>query len=323
MKKILLLVFLVTFAISCSRSTQKPVVKTKETKKEEAAALARIAENYVTEGINYHKKGENELAVKSWKKALDIIPEDAEVHNFTGIGYHKLYKLEEAEKHFKEAVRLNPNYFQAYNNLGFVLYQKKDYENAYTAFENSLNINPDFEAARLNLKRTKAILDGKLNSKVLELSEYASGFEWDLEKQIEIYKRILKLDSSYVEGHNNIAVAYFYSGSLDSAYYHLEMAVWLDNNYPEAINNLGYIYKIGGKYEEAIALFLKAISIKPQYIIALNNLGETYQLKGEYDNARRVFQTVLDLEPNNENAKDGLNQLSTLVEPQEKIQKEN
>jgi len=303
MIRFLLTLCLVLFISSCAWFTGKSKEDIEGPESDVAADMLITAENFVSDGIAHFQNGNDSLAVISWQRALELIPGDAEVHNFIGISYHKLNKLKKAENHFHSATKLDTNYYQAFNNHGYLLFLDKNYNEAASAFEKALTINPNYEPARLNYEKTKKIMSGEILREVFELTELAEKID-DPDKQIEYYTRVLEIDPMYAEGHNNIAVAYYYADNVDEAYKHLNEAIKLDRNYPEALNNLGYIYKVAERYQDAVTLFLKAISVKGKYIIALNNLAETYYLKGEKENSVRVFQTVLDIEPADEFAKD-------------------
>ncbi|MCK5033033.1 MAG: tetratricopeptide repeat protein [Calditrichia bacterium] len=321
MKRILIAVLCLVIFSSCAWFTGKPIKELEKPKSETEELMAREieaeAENYVSNGITFHQDGKDSLAVIEWKRALELIPGDAEIHNFLGISYHRLNKLDDAITHFRIATEFDSKYFQALNNLGYLLFIQEKYSQAKKFFNKSLENNPEYQPAKLNLQNVNDIVNGKLSRNVFELSQSAEKIK-DLDEKIAKYKEIISLDSTYAEGHNNIGVAYYYKfvegngdendssyyDFLDSAYIHLNFAIELRKNYPESMNNLGYIYKVAARYEDAIKLFLKAVSTKKEYIIALNNLGETYQLNKEFENARRVFKTVLDLDSSNEFARD-------------------
>jgi len=317
MKKVICLLISALVFSSCAWFTSTPkkdeVEKPPVTEEKITPEIRAEAENYVSNGITYHQNGKDSLAVLSWKRALELIPGDAEIHNFLGISYNKLNQVDDALTHFKIATELEPGYYQALNNMGYLLFLQGKYYEAKDSFLAALKYNPDWQPAKINLQKVESIADGDLSWKVFELSERAERVD-DLDAKIEKYREILELDPTYAEGHNNIGVAFYYNDEVDSAYAHLEKALKLRKNYPEAINNLGYIYKVAGRYEDAIKLFLTAVSSKKEYILALNNLGETYELNGEYENARRVFKTVLDIDPADEFAKD---RFEHLLEKQE------
>jgi len=301
------------FVFACSQST-RTVPETEEqpelTGHEISAEVREAAENLVSEGVVFYQNGKYEQAASSWQNALELIPGDAEVHNFIGISYHNLNRFEEATNQFQMATELDSTYYEAYNNLGYDYFLQKKYVDARRAFERALEINPEYTAAQLNYEKTKKIMSGELKREVFELTEQAAKID-DVDQQIEFYEKILLMDSLNAEIHNNLAVAYYYADSLDGAYDHLNIALKLKRDYPEAINNMGYIYKVAGRYPEAVSLFLRAVSLKPRYVFGLNNLGETYLLMNENENASRVFQTVLEIDPANEVAKDGLAKIKT------------
>jgi Flp pilus assembly protein TadD len=313
MIRALMATLLLFFILSCSKQTrtvsdtdEQPEIATTEIGPE----VRETAENFVSEGVTYYQDGNYEDAVSSWQEALELIPGDAEVHNFIGISYHNLNRFDEATNHFRMATELDTTYYEAYNNLGYDLFLQKKYGEARRAFNTALKINPEYTAAKLNYERTKRIMSGELQREVFELTEQAAKID-DVDRQIEFYEKIIVIDSLNAEVHNNLGVAYYYADSLDGAYDHLNIALRIKKDYPEAINNMGYIYKVAGRYQEAVKLFLTAISLKPRYVFGLNNLGETYMLMNENKNAARVFQTVLEIDPANEVAKDSLAKLET------------
>ncbi len=64
------------------------------------------------------KKNVTDEAIAECRKALDINPKYAPVHNSLGVAYEKKGMIDEAVAEFNEAVAINPNYAVSYNNLG-------------------------------------------------------------------------------------------------------------------------------------------------------------------------------------------------------------
>ncbi|HGY55530.1 MAG TPA: tetratricopeptide repeat protein [Caldithrix abyssi] len=310
MQRIVSLFFILVLLTSCAWFKSEPKESESETTAESEEMRLAEAENYVSDGISYFQAGDDSMAILSWRKALEIIPEDAEVHNFLGIALHRNGDVEAALDEFKKAVSLKPDYYQAQNNMGYMLFLLNRYNAALAAFNRALGGNPGYEPAIRNRRLVESIIMGNLSREAFEISEETARKDEYIE-QIDGYKKALLIDSTFAKAHNNIAVAYYYEGDLDSAMYHLQRAIHFNRNYPEAINNLAVLYKINEDYETAIKLFLKALTLKPRYIAALNNLGETYFLNKEMDNSRRVFNTVLELEPDNKVAKFWLAKMDT------------
>lgn len=317
MKKYFVFGMVLILANSCAwfQSQPKTAPETQKPSPEEMMRAERDrelaeAENYVGDGIAYYQQGKDTLAIKSWDKALRIIPDDAELHNFKGMALYRTGDITAALKEFQTALGLNPAYYQAYNNAGYMYFLLNNYDRADKAFDSALKYKPDFKDALNNKALLKKVIAGDLAKKVFELSENASTID-DYEQQIRQYLKVLDMDSTYAKAHNNLGVAYYYTGNLDSALIHLRAAVHFKKDYPEAINNLGYLYKVAEKYELAIKLFLKALTLKPRYVGALTNLAETYYLNGELQNARRTLHTVLEMEPGNAVAKRWLVKVET------------
>jgi protein O-GlcNAc transferase len=321
MKTLYLATAIIIFLLySCAWFTKKP----KEEKVEAPSyeEMLKIAGNYVNDGVTYFEHGEDSLAIRSWKKALEFNPGDAEIHNWIGIAYFRMNNFDQAINHYTLAVGLDSSYYHAYNNLGYAYFTTKNYDAANRAYIKALAINSNFEKAKTNYEQLHKIISGEVSYKIFELTEEAEKIDdSDILEKIEYYKKILSLDSTYARAHNNIGVAYYYAYDIDSSYIdssfiHLFLAIKYDPNYPEALNNLGYIYRHAGNYEEAIKFFLKAVSLKNGYIFALNNLGETYYLNGEYENAHRVFNTVLEFDQENPTAKEFITRLEVKKEVQ-------
>lgn len=316
MNKALALLIVVVLTSSCAWFKAEPktepvsVPTPEETMRAERERALAEAEDYVAKGIVFYQQKKDSLAILSWDKALKTISDDAEVHNFKGMSLHRLGEIKKALHEFEAALMINPTYHQAYNNAGYMWFMLNNYDRAKAAYEQALKYKPDYKEAQDNKKLIDKIIAGKLEKKVFELNESASN-KIDYEDQIEEYLKVLELDSSYAKAHNNIGVAYYYTGNMDTALIHLKKAIHFQKDYPEAINNLGYLYKVAENYEVAIKFFLKALTLKPRYVGALNNLAETYYLNNELKNAHRTLNTVLDLEPGNAVAKRWLIKVET------------
>jgi tetratricopeptide (TPR) repeat protein len=69
----------------------------------------RSAEIYNNRGITYSKKGEYDLAIADFKKALEIKPESAEFNYNLGITYAKKGQLELGLSKVNKAIEINPS----------------------------------------------------------------------------------------------------------------------------------------------------------------------------------------------------------------------
>ncbi len=302
------LIFLISSCV-VFKPAQKITLPEKQVSKAKIQQLK--VDSLIALGVQYHASGNDTLAIESWLKVMNYTDTIPDVYNYLGVAYQNLGQFETALEYFKKAIKLDSTYDQAYNNAGYMLLYLNKPKEAQKFLKKALQLNPNLDRAKENLKLVNRILEGKLNWQVFTLAENAEKSANYL-TEIEGYRKVLQLDSTYAKAHNNLGVIYFYEGKIDSAFKHIRLALLYERDYPEALNNLGYLHKEQGNYDLAIRLFFKALTLKPRYIGALNNLGETYYLKGEMENARRVFDTVLELDKNNRVAKEWLKKLNAL-----------
>ncbi len=254
-------------------------------------------ENYVSNGIDYFKRQNFRKAIEQWKRALQLIPEDAEVHNFLGIAYHRVGELDSAILSFQTATRLDPEYYQAWNNIGYMYFLKGDYKGALMYFDRAIKINPYYEQALLNREKCQEIIEGKLPIQALEIYENAARLD-SLELKIRNYKKALAIDSNYVDAWNNLGVAYYYYGYVDSAIICFKKALALNPDHPEVHNNIAFILDASGRYEDAISHYQKAIKLRPTYVTAMINLGDTYFHMKDFESARKIWELARQIDPN-------------------------
>lgn len=293
MKKILIFSVMLLMIINCAQQVKKAPPPIEPTETPEI-----IAENYVSDAIDFYQNQKYSEAITRWKKALQIIPQDAEVHNFIGLAFHRSGKLDSAIIHFSKAVEIDSQYYQAWNNLGYMQFLQGNYVAALGNFYKALKANPNYEQASLNYTRASEILEGRLQITAFELVENTAKMD-SLELQIANYRKALAIDSNYVDAWNNLGVAYFYYSNLDSAVICLKKALDKNPNYPPAHNNVGYVLDVLGEYDQAIAHYQKAIQLRQNYLIAMANLLDSYMHKKDYDSAKIILDTLRKSEPDN------------------------
>ena len=77
--------------------------------------------NYLTEGNILLSNGDPKKAVYSYRKALNVKPNDPEVFNNLGIALMQLEKFEEAILNFDKAIRFKADNLKSINNLIYLL----------------------------------------------------------------------------------------------------------------------------------------------------------------------------------------------------------
>jgi len=165
------------------------------------------------QGAVYIKLKKLNLAHQSYKYALQINNNSADVlHNY---GY--LLKLEgktsEAIKYLKKAIEVNPNYDEAFNNLGVCFHHEGDFNNAVFNYKAALKINPK----RYDIYNN------------LGIAFYANG---DTQLAIENYKMSLEIHPNNSEVYFNLGIALknFQFTQHETEFYPI-LDKLLDNNY--------------------------------------------------------------------------------------------
>ncbi|KAK9904268.1 hypothetical protein WJX75_008155 [Coccomyxa subellipsoidea] len=118
-------------------------------------------EDFFELGVILLRKKLYTQATKNLEKASrvwDSEPEElAQVHNALGFAYFNMQRSELAVKNYRKAVELQPGYVTAWNNLGDAFEKAKDWEQALKAYEEALSYSPANKVAksRVDSLRTK------------------------------------------------------------------------------------------------------------------------------------------------------------------------
>jgi tetratricopeptide (TPR) repeat protein len=126
-----------------------------------ALEIEKTAEYFNLKGLLLAELGKFDESKKTYKEALKIEPNLAEIHNNLGLLYLKIKKLDDAVVSFHEAVKKNVNYALAYVNLGKALIELEQFDDAIKAYEKALEIDPSNYDAREAIRLYK---EGKIGS---------------------------------------------------------------------------------------------------------------------------------------------------------------
>ena len=256
--------------------------------------------------------GRFEAAIASYRRALVIRPEHAEIHNNLGNALNKLGKPEEAIASFKQALLYKSDYAEAHNNLGNALNKLGKPEEAIASFKRALFISPYFSEAFSNLGNTFKQI-GRLEEAVASFKQALSinpgdaedynnlGFALQelgrQEEAVASFKRALSINPGDAEGHNNLGYALQELGRQEEAVASFKEALSINPDLAGAYNNLGNVLQRLGRPEEAVASFKKALSISPDFAGAHNNLGFALQELGMPEEAIASYLSAIKSDP--------------------------
>jgi type IV pilus assembly protein PilF len=99
-------------------------------------------------GVEYMKRGRNDIALSRLQKALTYCPYSGDAHNAIAVLYGRLGMNNEAESHYQQALALKPEASDIHNNYGQFLCQKKQWNPAHKHFLKAIE-NPIYRTPEI------------------------------------------------------------------------------------------------------------------------------------------------------------------------------
>jgi len=219
-------------------------------------------------------------ALTSMNKALELLPEDCEVHNNLGVVLNDLGQFDEAENRYRRSLEIKPDFAEAHYNLGILFRERGRFDDAIASYRQALKCNPDY-----------AVAHGNLGIVLHDLGR--------LDDAVESYQRALKINPKAAEIHFNHGNALHSLGQIDGAIKSYRCALKVKPDFAEAHNNLGVILRNLGQFDEAIGSFHIALEIKPNFSEAHYNLGNALRDLGRLDDAVKSYSHALEIKSDN------------------------
>jgi Flp pilus assembly protein TadD len=222
-------------------------------------AIAEISEqfldpySFLRAGMANEHTGDHKGAERSFRRGLELAPEDAELLNALGWTLFQDGRTEEAVAEYQHALRVDPKHVKSHNNLALALVELGRLEEAASHFQASVDLEPKAEIYS-DLGFTKARL-GKADEARAD------------------YEKALALDPKCASAHQNLAVWYVQVGELAEAESHYRQAL-PGRPTAETHNGLGYVLLRQGRKDEAVAEFRTAIELDPDFKPAHTNLAK-------------------------------------------------
>ncbi|MBI4838224.1 MAG: tetratricopeptide repeat protein [Nitrospirae bacterium] len=168
-------------------------------------------------GFLYMEKGEYNLAIEVFRKALEFNPSYCQARIGIGSIYTDKGMIDEAINEYKKAIMHSPDCFNANIKLGVLYATQTGQKNmAIAEFKRAININPSSFEAHNNL-----------------------GVAYDelgqLDKAIAEYQHALKLSPDNADAHYNLGLVYKKMALTDKARLEFQKALQLKPNHQEAL----------------------------------------------------------------------------------------
>jgi len=119
----------------------------------------------------------------------------------------------------------------------------------------------------------------------------------ELDKAIEIYLKLIRLDPENFIYRMNVGVLYRLRKKLDESLFQLRTAASLEPSQPEILHNLAITLQHQENFEEAIEVYGRVLKIDPNHYRAMCNMGAIYTTLKRLDEAREILETSLKIAP--------------------------
>jgi len=96
-------------------------------------------------------RGRYAAAVEEYRKALEVQPYDATVHNKLGICYQQMRNDDLARREYDRALELDPGYGEVWNNVGTLEQSRRRFKNAVRAYKKAIDVKPGHASFWKNL----------------------------------------------------------------------------------------------------------------------------------------------------------------------------
>ncbi|MFN3157769.1 MAG: tetratricopeptide repeat protein [Rubinisphaera brasiliensis] len=114
----------------------------------------RSATDWLVEGCRKAEVADVSAAIRCFRRALQINPQDAEAHFYLADSLYRLGKHEAALERYLAAIEHDPEYLEAWNQIGCVYAELSKFNDAIAAFDEALAIMPDFSETHLQKAET-------------------------------------------------------------------------------------------------------------------------------------------------------------------------
>ena len=308
------------------------------------SSLGDIYHSRLNRGESQNYQTEQELAIKYWRKAIDLYSElglqidlAASLNNLAGL-YRATGRYNEAEPLYKQSLEFikgilgdnHPYFATSLNNLAGLYKSTGHYSKAEVLYQQALELrkrllgenHPDVAAILNNL--------GLLYDQQARYNEAEPLYL----QSLEIRKHLLgENHPSLAIILNNLALLYYHQERYGEAEPLSLQAIELDKRFvgeenPEVatdLHNLALIYRAQGRYDEAETLFLQSLEIKqrllqkahPLLADTIYALGYMYREQGRFNEAETLCVKALELDKqllgdNHPNVAESLNNLAEI-----------
>ena len=226
----------------------------------------------------YRWAGKFEEGLKIGRRALEMVPSDAEAYLVVGVNALEIGYLDEAIQHYRRAIELQPDYIEARSGLGDALAKNGRLDEAISQYQQALKMDPNYSHACGNLA-------------------VAMSAKGDLNEAVRYFHRALEIEPEYADAHNGLGTVLVAQGKLDEAIEHFRRTLVTKPHHAGARYNLASVLRSQGRYDEAIDHFQQILRAEPGNVHASCGMGLVSHARGVLDEAIGYYQQALEIDP--------------------------
>ncbi len=228
-------------------------------------------------GDRYYQKGDINAAMAEFKRALELDPENVNVHNSLGVCYGFLGAYEKAVKIFQAAAGLAPDELMPLYNIGLANLMIGDKETALESFLAALERGPEvfeptFQVGRVYFENGKP------------------------KKARSFLEKATALNPENATAHRYLGLCLLDLKKESTAVTVLKKAVQLNPHDGQALSALGYLFDRMGENPDITTVFCQqSIEIAPENGLFHYRLAQLLAKKGSLEEALKEFETAQQL----------------------------
>jgi len=264
------------------------------------------------EGKKYIESGDLVNAIKSFKEAVILKPDYADVYNNLGLTCAMQGEHKKALEFYETAIRIEPNHFKAHYNSGLIYYDFKKDDKSINSFEKVIEIKPYFVEAyyflgmtHTRIKQYKEAI--KFFEEAIRLKpDYAAAYYFlgltyhdfgQYQNAVKALKETIILKPDFARAYLFLGESYTKSGQYEEAEKSFAKTISIDSNNDEAHYELALIFSFQKRYEKAMEFIKDAIHLQPDIAVYHNALGYIYYEMAKYENAVTEQKEAIRINP--------------------------
>jgi tetratricopeptide (TPR) repeat protein len=157
-----------------------------------------------TEALGLCEKGKIKKAIEKLQLVVRAYPDYPDVHNALGLAFSLSGNNEGAVNSFKRAIELNPEYIEAYIHMAIIQNEQCRFEEAKQSFEQAAKLETKEKGLSPQLKVKLANTYSQLGDTYYELQEYKKAKD-EYKRAIEVSSSFLDIKLKLAKTHLQLA----------------------------------------------------------------------------------------------------------------------